>query len=109
MSEEIHEDSSLDENSDIEKLSKKVEKIALTDTIDRNNNTNNETSSIDSDIETDKTKDGESTNKLKKFNNVTELRKEMSKLGLSLKGNKDELKKRYKKYIKKQEEKEKNR
>ncbi|ORX87286.1 hypothetical protein BCR32DRAFT_228129 [Anaeromyces robustus] len=32
----------------------------------------------------------------------------MAKLGLSLKGNKDDLKKRYKKYIKKQEEKEKN-
>ncbi|ORY73524.1 hypothetical protein LY90DRAFT_666616, partial [Neocallimastix californiae] len=46
--------------------------------------------------------------KSKKFNTVGELKKEMSKLGLSLKGNKEELKKRYKKYIKKQEEKEKN-
>jgi len=107
MSEEIHDDSSLDESNNIKKLSKDVENLSLKDTINKDNNNNNETS-VDSDIENDKTKDGESTNKMKKFNNVADLRKEMSKLGLSLKGNKDELKKRYKKYIKKQEEKEKN-
>jgi len=75
---------------------------------DSNNNdsSNEELSSQQSDIEN--SNDEHSSIKSKKLNTVSELRKEMSKLGLSLKGNKDELKKRYKKYIKKQEEKEKN-
>jgi len=97
-----------DENDNVEVVIEKIENLSLSNAHEDENNSNSEETS--SDVEVKKsTNDNETPIKPKKFNNVIELRKEMARLGLNLKGNKDELKKRYKKYIKKQEEIQKNR